>query len=241
MPNVPSRVTGATMKGTCHGTSAGTVAVRRRRGASRRARADRRPLTRYPPLTDVSDGSSATSRVPVVGWRYAAALTTDRAPIVSVPALSRPSPVTSSTPASTTTVPSLSKGASMPVRPWERFVSVPVLTRVPAPRTRASVTISSVPALTSEPGASRVISTGGGSPARDGALLDAQDVAAGEREAAAGARADAQLAAGRDRGRGGAREDAAAQVEQPGHGARAAARERAAVDDGGPARARRRG
>ena len=44
-----------------------------------------------------------------------------------------------------------------------------------------------VPALTSEPGASRVISTGGGSPGRDGALLDAQDVAAGERQAAAGA------------------------------------------------------
>ena len=44
---------------------------------------------------------------------------------------------TSSTPASSARVPSLSKGASMPVRPWERFVSVPVLTRVPAPRTRS--------------------------------------------------------------------------------------------------------
>ena len=105
---------------------------------------------------------------------------------------------------------------------------VPLLTRVPAPRTRASVMIWSEPALTSEPGASRVISTGSVPSARR-RLLDAQDVAAGEREAAARARADAQLAAGTDRGRGGAGEDAAAQVEQPGHRARAGAREGAVV------------
>ena len=89
-----------------------------------------------------------------------------------------------------------------------------------------------VPALTSEPGASRVISTAVGPQVASGALLDAQDVAAGE---APGCRPRPRRCAarppGRDRGRGGAGEDAAAQVEQAGHGARADAAEGAAVDE----------